>query len=198
MDENQHKKKLFWQSINGPLLTLAVLAALQTAPRLNIVIPNPAVIYLTAVVFAVFQGGIVPGFVSGAMTLLYAASFLSLPGQLFHYSSDNAARVMVLAVATPAMILMTGALKFRYDRMLSQQEKLVGDLQKALSEIKTLRGILPICSSCKRVRDDKGYWNLVETYVEAHSEAQFTHGFCPDCVRRLYPELLEGKPEQPF
>jgi len=63
------------------------------------------------------------------------------------------------------------------------------ELQKALSEVKTLRGFLPICSSCKKIRDDKGYWNQIESYIEARSEAEFSHGICPDCQKKLYPDL---------
>lgn len=61
------------------------------------------------------------------------------------------------------------------------------------SEIKNLRGIIPICASCKRIRDDKGYWQQVEAYVRDHSEAEFSHGICPECVKRLYGDLLEEK-----
>ena len=63
------------------------------------------------------------------------------------------------------------------------------ELQKALSEVKTLKGFLPICSSCKKIRDDKGYWNQIESYIEARSEAEFSHGICPDCQKKLYPDL---------
>jgi hypothetical protein len=63
------------------------------------------------------------------------------------------------------------------------------ELQSALGEVKALRGLLPICSICKKVRDDKGYWDQIETYIEKHSDAQFTHGICPDCVRNFYPEV---------
>lgn len=62
-------------------------------------------------------------------------------------------------------------------------------LKRALEDVKTLRGIVPICSKCKRVRDDEGYWNQVEKYVSDHSEAQFSHGICPACARELYPEF---------
>jgi len=59
-------------------------------------------------------------------------------------------------------------------------------LQKALNEVNQLRGLLPICASCKKIRDDKGYWNILETYIEKHSEASFSHGMCPDCAKELY------------
>ena len=62
-------------------------------------------------------------------------------------------------------------------------------LQKALDEIKILQGIIPICANCKKVRDDKGYWNQVETYISKHTQAEFSHGICPSCAKELYPEL---------
>ena len=68
-------------------------------------------------------------------------------------------------------------------------------LQQALKEIKTLSGLIPICSSCKKVRDDTGYWQQVEVYVRDHTSAEFTHGLCPDCLKKLYPDfeyLMEG------
>jgi hypothetical protein len=64
-------------------------------------------------------------------------------------------------------------------------------LQDALSHVKTLSGLIPICSSCKKIRDDQGYWNQVETYISQHSDAQLSHGLCPDCVRDLYPDVYE-------
>ncbi len=73
-------------------------------------------------------------------------------------------------------------------KMEREREELIADLQNALDEIKTLRGILPICSNCKKIRDDKGYWNQIESYIDQHSEASFTHGICPDCVKELYPD----------
>ncbi len=63
-------------------------------------------------------------------------------------------------------------------------------LQKALSEIKTLNGLLPICSSCKKIRNDDGYWQQIEIYVKEHSDADFSHGLCPDCMRKLYPDVI--------
>lgn len=71
----------------------------------------------------------------------------------------------------------------------SLQEKNT-QLQKAIDEIKTLRGIIPICAHCKKVRDDKGYWNQVEVYIHNHSEAEFSHGICPQCIKDLYPDIF--------
>ncbi|MGD9733048.1 MAG: hypothetical protein AB7U45_12780 [Desulfamplus sp.] len=67
--------------------------------------------------------------------------------------------------------------------------RLVQDLQNASNEIKILRGILPICCNCKKIRDDKGYWNQIEAYIHEHSEAEFSHGICPECAKTLYPDF---------
>jgi len=68
------------------------------------------------------------------------------------------------------------------------RDQTIEELRRALSEVRTLRGMLPICSSCKRVRDDKGYWNAIEQYLAEHTEAELTHGICPDCAAKLYPD----------
>jgi len=68
------------------------------------------------------------------------------------------------------------------------RKKLVDDLQEALNNIKTLKGLIPICSSCKNIRDDKGYWNDLEIYISEHSDIEFSHSLCPDCLKKHYPE----------
>ncbi len=70
---------------------------------------------------------------------------------------------------------------------LDELRTTVDELQHALAEVRTLRGILPICSGCKRIRDDKGYWHQVEAYISDHSEAAFSHGLCAECLEKLYP-----------
>ena len=67
------------------------------------------------------------------------------------------------------------------------------ELQKALSKIKTLSGLLPICASCKKIRDDKGYWNQIELYVRDHTEAEFSHSICPNCAEKLYGDLIKER-----
>jgi PAS domain S-box-containing protein len=76
-------------------------------------------------------------------------------------------------------------------RIEEERRKLTYDLQDALTKIKRLTGLLPICASCKKIRDDKGYWNELEAYISEHSEAEITHGFCPDCLKNLYGVVLE-------
>jgi PAS domain S-box-containing protein len=72
-----------------------------------------------------------------------------------------------------------------------QREKLIEELQTALGNVKTLRGLVPICSNCKKVRNDQGYWQQVEEYVREHTEADFTHGLCEECAKKLYPDHFE-------
>jgi DNA-binding response OmpR family regulator len=76
----------------------------------------------------------------------------------------------------------------------TEQGRLISELQKALSEIKTLKGLIPICASCKKIRDDQGYWDRVESYITHRTEAVFTHGICPDCAEKLYPGYSTGDP----
>ncbi len=76
------------------------------------------------------------------------------------------------------------------DRKLAENAKneLIEELQAALEEVNLLSGFLPICASCKKIRDDKGYWNQIESYLRSHSGLEFSHGICPDCAKQLYPD----------
>ena len=74
-------------------------------------------------------------------------------------------------------------------RAQEERDRLIHDLQEAMSEIKTLKGILPFCSFCKKIRDDKGYWEKVDVYIRKHSQADISHGVCPECMQKHYPEV---------
>jgi hypothetical protein len=91
--------------------------------------------------------------------------------------------------------IVWGSSKFNHSlqeqmRGAEEQEKLLHKLQEAMGQLKVLRGILPICANCKKIRDDKGYWKQVEVYIRDHSEADFSHSICPECAKKLYPEYL--------
>jgi len=77
-------------------------------------------------------------------------------------------------------------------RMEEERERLICELREALAKVKTLSGLLPICASCKKIRDDKGYWNQIEAFIRDHSEAEFSHSICPECRKKLYPELNDS------
>lgn len=82
-------------------------------------------------------------------------------------------------------------------RIEQEREKLIQDLQTALAEVQTLRGILPLCSYCKKIRNDKGYWEQVDVYIRHHSQADVSHGICPECLKKYYPDvnIKEDEPE---
>lgn len=86
----------------------------------------------------------------------------------------------------PEFVITTGMDITDKKRAEQEREKLVQDLQDALANIKTMRGLIPICSSCKKIRDDHGFWNRIEEYMSEHSEAEFTHGICPECTEKYW------------
>ena len=105
------------------------------------------------------------------------SAFLTKPAQ-----PDDIERAMVIAMARHADLM--------------EMRRLNKELELALEEVKKLQGILPICANCKNIRDDKGYWQQIEAYIEDHSEAEFSHGFCPDCAKKLYPDYFKGNIEE--
>lgn len=88
-------------------------------------------------------------------------------------------------------IWVTALLGLQRKATEEKREKALLDRERALEEARVLRGLLPICSWCKRIRDDQGYWTQLEHYITTHSEADFTHGICPECVKRHYPEICK-------
>ena len=74
-------------------------------------------------------------------------------------------------------------------RVEAEKEQLISELTSALGQIKKLRGFLPICSYCKKIRDDKGYWNQIESYLDEHSDAEFSHSICPECAKKYFPDM---------
>ena len=85
------------------------------------------------------------------------------------------------------------------EKLIAELQKALGKLEIALGEVKKLSGLLPICASCKKIKDDKGYWEQIEHYISNHSEAAFSHGVCRDCAKKLYPDYYEkiwGKKEK--
>ena len=121
-----------------------------------------------------------------------------IKAELSHRRKDGAE----FPVEVSAGPLELGGRKFilAVDRDITQRrqieaarENLIQDLRDAFEKIKTLKGLLPICASCKKIRDDKGYWSRIEEYIGDHTEAEFTHGICPDCIEKLYPGMTGKK-----
>lgn len=117
---------------------------------------------------------------------------VSIPAAPLIDSQNKQIRFLSIAYGL-IWLLGLGGLQFLF-RSLRREEKrreeIINELEEALGEVKQLSGLLPICSSCKKIRDDSGYWQSLEKYISDHSEAQFTHGLCHECAHTLYPELM--------
>lgn len=103
------------------------------------------------------------------------------------------------AFITGSLFLVTVLTAFSVRRLIAFRKvnavlmKRNAELEKAMIEIKELRGLIPICSVCKKIRDDEDSWHQIEAYIESHSHAEFTHGICPECIRMLYPGFVVHK-----
>lgn len=90
-------------------------------------------------------------------------------------------------------VWVTAILGLQRKKTEQQRILILLEREKALDEIRILRGFLPICAACKKIRDDQGYWTQIESYITTHSEAEFTHSICPECTKKLYPDYHEAK-----
>ncbi|MBI5885469.1 MAG: hypothetical protein HZB85_02670 [Deltaproteobacteria bacterium] len=97
-------------------------------------------------------------------------------------------RLTVVALLE-ALGIISAVLILRRRKAEKDKERLIGELQEAITRIETLNGLLPICAYCKKVRDDQGYWNRIETYISKHSRAEFTHSICPECGKKAVDEF---------
>lgn len=108
-----------------------------------------------------------------------------VPGiEVYPYSGEFAARYLVTMLCVVAIAYGFEHFRELY-RLGMEQER--SRLQRALEQVKTLSGLLPICSGCKKIRDDQGYWNQLESYLDLHTDVRFSHGLCPDCIKELFP-----------
>lgn len=103
--------------------------------------------------------------------------------------SPDVNRILYLSsfsVAFLGSLFVVFMFRLNIRRYYKEQRRLIEELQAALQEVKTLKGFIPICSSCKKIRDDQGYWNKIESYIQERSDAKFSHGICPECSDKLY------------
>lgn len=118
----------------------------------------------------------------------YALAFVCL---LIMISLIMGIRLLVVRRRNKRLVEMTKELDCKVKERTRQLEMEKTKLEETLTQVKTLQGLLPICASCKNIRDDKGYWNQIEGYISKHTDAVFSHGICPDCAKKLYPELFD-------
>lgn len=136
---------------------------------------------------------------AGTLTSRMTVAFLAFPF-LYAYLHLESKRDGVAIAERPVMAILRQLEDTRHHLGLAQTEieqrkqaeaernAVIAQLETALSEVKTLRGLLPICAHCKKIRDDKGYWNRIDAYIEDHTDARFTHGICPECLETHHPE----------
>ncbi len=129
-------------------------------------------------------------------------TFTKLSSQTEHSIQDSGGENHFFQVNKPVLREVTAPIILVQEvtdrkRAEYEREKLIQELRQALGKVKLLSGFLPICASCKKIRDDKGYWNQIELYIRDHSEAEFSHGICPDCCKKLYSDLdiCAGEPD---
>jgi hypothetical protein len=147
--------------------------------------------YLMPIAFAAWFGGKYPGIFISVLCVMTIALTDVIAGKVYpRYFVESWNLLMHLGFFVIFSLLLS-ILKFEF----AERTRLIQELQEALGEIKQLSGLLPICASCKKIRDDKGYWNQIESYISKHSEAKFTHGICPECAKKLYPEFYKDKSE---
>jgi len=147
-------------------------------------IDNPVMIdYAAASRFSI-DGSRIPG----------DAVFINRPTGFMNFYRAN--RIYVLYILLASLLVIVTILGTSFGLLLKadrKRKKLVIELEEALTKVRTLSGLLPICSSCRKIRDDSGYWQMLEGYLKEHSGVEFTHSICPDCARKLYPGIMDKK-----
>lgn len=146
----------------------------------------------------------VEGLVWTVATFLGAGCIFWIPHLGFakhSYSGEFTSRFMSGYFIVSVLTWWFEALRQQYRKgMEAEHQRLLAEraaLREALSQVRQLSGLLPICASCKKVRDDRGYWTQIESYIRDHSEAEFSHGLCPDCGEGLYPGMFQKPVKQP-
>jgi K+-sensing histidine kinase KdpD len=147
--------------------------------------PASTSMFFAAVMCASWFGGVGPGLVASFWSLLLNDYFFVEPLHTVQFSGANLTRAAVFIWVALLISLLNGVRK-----------RLHNELQAALTQVKLLNGLLPICADCKKIRDEQGRWWQMEVYISEHSEARFSHGCCPDCFKRQYPQSFERYSKQ--
>ncbi len=143
------------------------------------------VFYLLPIAFMAWFFGKKAGLIMSLAAILTSTAADTLYGKVYHnyfIASWNTATHFVFFVLTTWLVS-------RLRVYMQVRTDLIFELQNALSDVKELSGILPICASCKKIRDDEGYWQHVEEYLTRHTNAEFSHGLCKECSKKLYPQF---------
>jgi hypothetical protein len=165
-----------WRLLGIPLTILVALLDYYTAEELNVTL-----LYLGPIALASWKLGKKEAIVVAAFSaLIWFVEDRLRPGSMGSLLIPALNMVGLFGFFLTVVLILTSLRK-----AFTAQQRLIAELEEALGRVKTLSGLLPICSWCKRVRDDRGYWRAVEAYVEEHSDAEFTHGICPECMANV-------------
>ena len=192
------EKQNYW--IDAPALFIFISAFIYFSyfsPNINIrIIFISAILMIFCVRCIYISYKKLPQIVTGHNHLLIIAFILPVLSSLFRvilmiiYQEQISDFMSAGTIHGLSMILLTIGNIFLASGLIAiNAQRIEQDLINAQAEIKTLIGFIPICANCKKIRDDKGYWQQIEDYISNHSEAEFTHSICPDCVKRLYPNI---------
>ncbi len=150
-----------------------------------------SIFYLIPIAFFLwFFGGRLAWLIAIVSVLVWPSEHVLRGGFVYFQSFpvywDAAVRLGFYAIFIFSLLTIKGS--------INRLKVVNAELSEALNEVRQLRGLIPICSSCKKIRDDTQEWVVLEKYIQAHSDAKFSHGLCPDCMKILYPDVVEKLP----
>jgi K+-sensing histidine kinase KdpD len=171
------------------VLASVVIATLLTFPISRIEIHSRDVVFIAAVIVASRYAGATAGLSTSLLSVLVFDWFFDPTPHVLDFTFAG----LVHAVVFGSVSLLVASLERQRRQAICSLEEANRKLSTSLNEIKILRGILPVCSYCKRIRTEADTWTEMETYIHEHSEADFSHSVCPDCLRKYYPDIYELK-----
>jgi hypothetical protein len=146
------------------------------------------VFYFVPISYAAWSSGRWAG---GIVAVLCTLAWLAIDLTTGHVYSSTWLGIWNAAIRLLAFLVITFTVS-RVKELWDAEKQLSAQLQESLSQVNELQGLLPICASCKKIRNDTGYWEQIELYLIEHSNVEFTHGLCPECSKKLYPEVYAG------
>ncbi len=172
------------------IMVLAILAAVVVLDYLTGYELNFFVFYFLPVALAAWRAGLMPGLAAAVLCSAVWFEFDFLSGHVYPSAGVAVWNTIVRLVS----FLVIGWAMSRIRDLLLTEQHISEDLARTLAEVKVLEGLLPICASCKKIRDEGQQWQPLESYLADHSQATFSHGLCPDCARRAMEEAgLTGR-----
>jgi len=165
------------------------IATLLTFPLSRHIVHSRDLLLVSAVIVTARWVGAVPGLCAALLSFAVFDWFFDQTPYTLDFTWGGLLRAGVFG----AVSVLVATLERKRQQAIAELENANLDLHAAFDEIKVLRGFLPICAQCKQIRAESGAWVPIEKYVHEHSEASFTHSICPECMRKLYPEISPGQ-----